>query len=723
MDFSPEQKSGNLSPYEKNLSALFTSVQVPLLLLSGEVISDSNQAARTLLGCDTLNQSQISSLFPEKQSDGQSSRQRISEIIRKVQGGYHQTAVLFMQKGDGSVFHAELVISPFEDDRSWCVCAIRDCSREITEKERADNLAQELNQKTIWYEAILDAIPFPISVTGPDMIWTYVNSAVEKFKRTTRAKLVGKKCGNVAGIEKLRRGVSETYFEDHGMHFKIDVAFLLDKQGNSIGHVEVVQNISKIVELQKRAERIVRENPIPMIIIDTQYRVVQKNDAFLALSGYTESDLSSITFRNFSEVSKSTLDTTEVFKNQKNRSGEAIYRFPSGDREVALFAIPLVDEEGKTSDVLICLVDMTSERNADRMLQRSIQDLAGTLATIARKDLTISVSCDDSDPLCEVKTDLDEAVSRIRKTLTEIVNQVNVLESSMETIGNETIQVAKGAEQVAGTADSTAVKMKEQVGAISELLKSIEGLSASFEEIASTSQEVMNLADTAAGSGQSALVQGNEASKKMESVELISRRAVDEIGDLNTKITDISKVVRVIADIANQTNLLALNAAIEAARAGEAGRGFAVVAGEVKNLAGESRRATEHIEQVISEIISQSQKTSGLMQNVFEEIVTGIGSVRETVGALEEIVGHIGNAATGIGEITRANENQLVEIERISGGMNVISGIAQENEHKMSGLASIAVETSVSLEKVMAESSEVRGRSVRLKEDLAEFRL
>lgn len=723
MDPSPDQKTGNLSPYEKNPAALFSSVQVPLLILSGETISDINPAAMSLLVTDTLNNIQISSLFPDKQPDGSPSSQQISEIIRKALNGYHQSAVLFMQKGDGVVFPAELRISPYGDERVFCVCAIRDCSQEFEEKKRADTLAQKLNQKTVWYEAILDAIPFPISVTDPDMIWTYVNSAVEKFKKTSRVKLVGKKCGNVAGIEKLRRGISETYFEDHGQHFKIDVAYLRDKQDNPIGHVEVVQNISKIIELQKRAERIVKENPIPMIIIDTQYQVVQINDAFLSLSGYTEKELESFSFRNFSEVSPCTLNLIEVFKNQKNRSGEAIYRFPSGDREVALFAIPLVDEEGNTGDVLICLVDMTQERNADRMLKRSIQDLAEALAKIAKKDLTISVSCDDSDPLCEVKNDLDEAVSRIRRTLTEIVNQVNILESSMETIGNETIQVAKGAEQVAGTADSTAVKMKEQVDAISELLKSIEGLSASFEEIARTSQEVMNLADTAAASGQTALVQGNEASKKMESVELISRKAVEEIGDLNAKIADISKVVRVIADIANQTNLLALNAAIEAARAGEAGRGFAVVAGEVKNLAGESRRATEHIEQVISEIISQSQKTSGLMQNVFEEIVTGIGSVRETVDALEQIVGHIGNAATGIGEITRANENQLVEIERISGGINVISGIAQENEHKMSGLASIAVETSVSLEKVMAESSEVRDRSVRLKEDLAEFRL
>ncbi len=417
---------------------------------------------------------------------------------------------------------------------------------------------------------------------------------------------------------------------------------------------------------------------------------------------------------------KSTLDIAGVFSSQKISPG-GFYRFPS-EKKNRPIAIPLWMEKA-TRVMSICMVDMTNERNTDRMLQRSIHELGGTLATIAGKNLAISVSCDNSDPLCEVKTDLDNAISNIRKTLADITDQVQVLESSMETIGNETVQISKGAEKVASTAETTASKMKEQVVAITELLQSIEGLSASFEEIASTSQEVMTLANTATQSGQSALMQGNEASKKMEAVETISRKAVEEIGDLNIKITDISKVVKVIADIANQTNLLALNAAIEAARAGDAGRGFAVVAGEVKNLAGESRRATEHIEQVISEIISQSQKTSGLMTNVFDEIVVGIGSVKQTVDALEQIVGDIGSAATGIGEITRANENQLVEIERISGGVSLISEIAMDNEEKISGLATIAETTSESLEKVMAESSEVQEMSARLKTDLGEFTL
>ena len=723
MEFRPDQNSEKILNNLTYTHSLLSTVQVPFLLLSGDAVSFSNPAAQSLLGINILNKVKITSFFPEKQPDGTPSSSRWTDAIWRTTPNSPQICTIYLQKSDGELFPAEVRISSSDIEGITHICAIIDTSKEVAEKNRADDLSRELKQKSVWYEAILDAIPFPISVTDPEMIWTYVNTAVEKFKRTTRQKLVGKKCGNVAGIEKLRRGITETFFEDHGMHFKIDVAFLHDREGKVIGQVEVVQNISKIVELQTRAERIVRENPIPMLIIDPAYKIVQTNDAFLSLTNYTNDALKSISFRDFIQVTKSTLDIAGVFSSQRNKSGEVIYRFPSGEKELALFAIPLVDGEGNTSDVLICMVDMTNERNTDRMLQRSIHELGGTLATIAGKNLAISVSCDNSDPLCEVKTDLDNAISNIRKTLADITDQVQVLESSMETIGNETVQISKGAEKVASTAETTASKMKEQVVAITELLQSIEGLSASFEEIASTSQEVMTLANTATQSGQSALMQGNEASKKMEAVETISRKAVEEIGDLNIKITDISKVVKVIADIANQTNLLALNAAIEAARAGDAGRGFAVVAGEVKNLAGESRRATEHIEQVISEIISQSQKTSGLMTNVFDEIVVGIGSVKQTVDALEQIVGDIGSAATGIGEITRANENQLVEIERISGGVSLISEIAMDNEEKISGLATIAETTSESLEKVMAESSEVQEMSARLKTDLGEFTL
>lgn len=74
----------------------------------------------------------------------------------------------------------------------------------------------------------------------------------------------------------------------------------------------------------------------------------------------------------------------------------------------------------------------------------------------------------------------------------------------------------------------------------------------------------------------------------------------DALQNLEKEISTIRDVASKIRDIAGHTNLLALNATIEAARAGDAGRGFAVVAGEVKSLSGNTRTATDQIEDVVT---------------------------------------------------------------------------------------------------------------------------
>ena len=78
-----------------------------------------------------------------------------------------------------------------------------------------------------------------------------------------------------------------------------------------------------------------------------------------------------------------------------------------------------------------------------------------------------------------------------------------------------------------------------------------------------------------------------------------------EIDQLRDEIDRVGNVALEIDKIAKQTNLLALNATIEAARAGEAGKGFAVVAGEVKNLSGQTGKATAEITEVVDNLRSR----------------------------------------------------------------------------------------------------------------------
>jgi methyl-accepting chemotaxis protein len=103
--------------------------------------------------------------------------------------------------------------------------------------------------------------------------------------------------------------------------------------------------------------------------------------------------------------------------------------------------------------------------------------------------------------------------------------------------------------------------------------------------------------------------------------------------------------VRIISKIAAQTNLLALNAAIEAARAGEAGRGFAVVAAEVKQLAGQTKQATDDIARHVAVIQGSTDEAVAAIEGI-------TARVEEQGAATREIVHNITQTADGTGEVS-----------------------------------------------------------------------
>lgn len=165
----------------------------------------------------------------------------------------------------------------------------------------------------------------------------------------------------------------------------------------------------------------------------------------------------------------------------------------------------------------------------------------------------------------------------------------------------------------------------------------------------------------------------DEISRQVQRASTISSKAVTQADETNTIIASladaaqhIGQVVELINTVAAQTNLLALNATIEAARAGEAGRGFAVVASEVKNLAGQTTKATDEIRGQIGAVQSATQKA-----------VTAISDITSTIGTISEISGAIASAVEEQAAVTRemtASMRKAADgVDQVSGNMNQIA--------------------------------------------------
>jgi methyl-accepting chemotaxis protein len=142
------------------------------------------------------------------------------------------------------------------------------------------------------------------------------------------------------------------------------------------------------------------------------------------------------------------------------------------------------------------------------------------------------------------------------------------------------------------------------------------------DQVATASTEMSSSAESLSRSAQGAV---DEAERARETVASLTRSA-----------SEIKQVIALISQVAAQTRLLALNATIEAARAGAAGRGFAVVAAEVKDLAEQTRLATE---QVVAQVAA--------VQTVSDEAVAVIGTVGGTVDEMSSLVDGIAVAAGG----------------------------------------------------------------------------
>ena len=485
----------------------------------------------------------------------------------------------------------------------------------------------------------------------------------------------------------------------------------------------VIQDITQLKELKRRNEMMIEKNPGLMFLVNPSLQVIEANKTWEEISGYTHEELISMKISDFKVFSKNGGDIRDSFSKGLTVSGELGVETPKGLLYLNYYYVPLPEEDGSIKEVLAVYFDTTSIIELDQHLKKSIQEIAETLSSLSQRNISVNTPVYTGDPLLEIKNDLNRTIFSINEVLSLIYRQTEFLELSITNISRATGDLASGSQQVAEISQESANDMTTELSFLNEISGEITDLSASIEEITANAQGVQNLISEIAKAGNEAVDLGNDATGKMKVVEEISKEATGQIIELNERIKEVGKIVQLIAGIANQTSLLALNAAIEAARAGEYGRGFAIVAGEVKSLAGEAKKATNSIDELISSLMQGSEKTASSMKKAYEAIFSGTGSVSSALFSLNKIAGDIEVAAANLSEITRATENQADGTNRVTTKIEQVRVMIAEEEKKMTGLAAVAEESSAATMEISRASGEINKLALELKGQVSTFTL
>jgi len=212
-----------------------------------------------------------------------------------------------------------------------------------------------------------------------------------------------------------------------------------------------------------------------------------------------------------------------------------------------------------------------------------------------------------------------------------------------------TAQVAMAGE-VAGVVDALGT-------AIGEMKGSAQGLNRSADEASERANSVAAGSEEMTSSIHEISSQVGRVSERTQQIATQAAATDATVRNLAANAAEVDTVVGMIKSIADQTNLLALNATIEAARAGAAGRGFAVVATEVKELAGQTAKATGEITDKVRAI----QEATG-------EAVTAIRMITDEVAELSRLTLAIASAV----------EEQAASTQEMSSNITGVSAAAGE---------------------------------------------
>jgi methyl-accepting chemotaxis protein len=419
---------------------------------------------------------------------------------------------------------------------------------------------------------------------------------------------------------------------------------ILDRSGKPVGVMKFATDITaqKIRSMKDAGQLAAIGRSQAVIAFDLDGTISTANENFLNAMGYSLSEIQGKHHSIFVEPGEREGAAYREFWAKLNRgdyvSGE-FKRIAKGGREIWILASynPIVDESGKPFGVVKFATDIT-----DQKLKAA--DTSGQIAAIGKSQAVIEFNMDGT-----IVTANENFLGAMGYALADIQGKhhgmfVDPAERASEGYREFWARLNRG-EYQAGEyrrlgRGGKEVWIQASYNPILDLngkpFKVVKYASDTTEKARTrmAAERARSLIESVAAGSEQMSASIREISETMVKSKATATRAASQMVSANgeaDRLTNAAQamqgIVELIGNITGQINLLALNATIESARAGEAGRGFAVVAGEVKNLAGQAKQATDRI---TSEIATLNDISGG--------VVVALGGIKEAIEHVNEFV-------------------------------------------------------------------------------------
>jgi len=264
---------------------------------------------------------------------------------------------------------------------------------------------------------------------------------------------------------------------------------------------------------------------------------------------------------------------------------------------------------------------------------------------------------------------------------------LNLMVDGLANLARQTQEVGS---KLASSAAEILAATTQQLASITEQDASVNQTMATVDEVRTTVQQTSERADNVAETSRRSVDIGDLGAQAVQSsvdgMRLIRERVegiAENILALSEKTQQIGEIIASVNDIAEQSKMLALNASIEASRAGEEGKGFAVVAMEVRNLAEQSREATDQVRLILSEIQQATNAAVMATEEGNKGVDVGVSQVEQAGVVIDELAQVIREAAQAATQIAASTRQQATGMNQLSSAMDNIRQASVQSQTSM----------------------------------------